>query len=174
LVIIAIIILICFFTKIINIKNQIDFVQYQLPDELNRPFFMDNNLLANYYIVNLSNGYMIDKYTLNLPISNNSTFTFDKSIKGLLTMFAVFLTDAKYQIKFDSDFKKGDIKLLLFNLFKVPSFLMNFTVTKIENSPNWLRESTILGNKSTYILKDLLFLNKIDINKIPKSAITFI
>jgi hypothetical protein len=171
---IGIVMVICFFTKIMTINNQIDFVKYKIPDELNKQFFLDNNLIANDYIVNISNGYMVDKHTLNLPITNNSTFTFDKSIKGLLTMFMVFLTDAKYQVNFNSDYTNGNIKLILFNILKVPSSLLNFTLSKIDNSPNWLRESTIFGFKNSYILKDLDYLNKDDLNKIPNSALVFL
>lgn len=173
LVIIGIIIIICFFTKIRTINNQLEFVKYKLPDDLNKSFFMDNNLIANDYIVNLTNGYMIDKYTLNLPINNNSTFTFDKSIKGLLTMFLVFLTDAKYQINFNDNYSHGNIELILFNLFKIPKLFLNFTVSKIDNSPNWLRESNIFGFKNSYILKNLEKLSEFDLNKIPNSAIVF-
>ena len=164
---------ICFFSKIKTINNQIDFAKYKLPDELNKQFFMDNNLLANDYIVNLSNGYMVDKQTLNLPIINNSTFTFDKSLKGISTMFLLFLTNAKYEINFNSDFTNASIKLILFNLLKTPSSLLNFTLSKIDGSPHWLRESTIFGFKNSYILKDLDKLNLDELAKIPNSALIF-
>ena len=173
LLVIGIIILISFFTKLHSVKNEVAYVKYSLPESMNKPFFMDNNGIASDFIVNPQNGYMISENTLNIPICSNSTFTFDKSLKGVFNMLIVYLTNARYEVAFNEDFTYGKITPIIFNCIKIPSSLVNFSLSKINDSPNWLRKSNIFGYKFDYILRDLSMLTPEQLSKIPNNALVF-
>lgn len=170
---ISLIMIVIFISKISNIKNQIEYSSLKIPDCINKPFFMDNNGIVGDYIVNPANGYMISENILNVPVHNNSTFTFGKTIKGISSMLMAYLTQLNYKIIFNEDFTFGTIKPVVYGLFEIPSSIMNFTLKKIPDSNNWLRESTLLGRKYNYILRDLNELNLEQKQKIPLSALVF-
>jgi len=170
---ISLLMIIIFVSKISNIKNQIEYSSLKIPDSINKPFFMDNNGVVGDYIVNPANGYMVSENTLNIPVYKNSTFTFGKTFKGIRTMLMVYLTQLNYKITFNEDFTYGVIKPIIFGLFEIPSSLMNFTLKKIPDSNNWLRESTLFGHKYNYVLRDLNGLTLEQKQKIPLNALVF-
>ena len=136
--------LIQFFFSIRKFKDHNELLDRELPPELDKIFYMDNNQLAHdYYIIPRNGIYYIGDNKFAVKVTQSSTFTFDGTIMGTINMFLAFLIDYSYVFTLSDDYKTAKIDIYLFNFIKMPDFLIIFKMTYQPETLMWKRESYI-------------------------------